>query len=94
VPLPALAARGPASTLEAALQHAFDDFDGFFTFLMGTHDKLALVRDPFACKPAIVAETDDYVAIASEFRSLAHLPGVKHAELFEPKPAEVYSWAV
>ena len=81
-------------TLEAALQHAFDDFDGFFTFLMGTHDKLALVRDPFACKPAIVAETDDYVAIASEFRSLAHLPGVKHAELFEPKPAEVYSWAV
>jgi amidophosphoribosyltransferase len=81
-------------TLESALHHAFDDFDGFFTFLMGTHDKLALVRDPFACKPAIVAETDDWVAIASEFRSLAHLPGVKHAELFEPKPAEVYSWSV
>ncbi len=81
-------------TLETALEHAFDDFDGFFTFLMGTEDKLALVRDPFACKPAIVAETDDYVAIASEFRSLAHLPGVKHAQLFEPKPAEVYSWSV
>jgi len=81
-------------TLETALHHAFDDFDGFFTFLMGTHDKLALVRDPFACKPAIVAETDDWVAIASEFRSLAHLPGVRHAQLFEPKPAEVYSWAV
>jgi amidophosphoribosyltransferase len=81
-------------TLETALHRAFEDFDGFFTFLMGTHDKLALVRDPFACKPAIVAETDDWVAIASEFRSLAHLPGVKHAALFEPKPAEVYSWAV
>ncbi len=81
-------------TLETALGHAFDDFDGFFTFLMGTQDKLALVRDPFACKPAIVAETDDYVAIASEFRSLAHLPGVRHAQLFEPKPAEVYSWSV
>lgn len=81
-------------TLETALEHAFEDFDGFFTFLMGTEDKLALVRDPFACKPAVVAETDDYVAIASEFRSLAHLPGVKHAELFEPKPAEVYSWSV
>ena len=65
-----------------------------FMELMGTHDKLAFVRDPFACKPAIVAETDDWVAIASEFRSLAHLPGVKHAQLFEPKPAEVYSWAV
>jgi amidophosphoribosyltransferase len=81
-------------SLETALEHAFEDFDGFFTFLMGTGDKLALVRDPFACKPAIVAETDDYVAIASEFRSLAHLPGVKHASLFEPKPAEVYTWSV
>jgi amidophosphoribosyltransferase len=81
-------------TLETALQRGFEDFDGFFTFLMGTHDKLALVRDPFACKPAIVAETDDYVAISSEFRSLAHLPGVKHAHVFEPKPEQVYSWAV
>jgi amidophosphoribosyltransferase len=80
--------------LETALHHAFEDFDGFFTFLMGTHDKLALVRDPFACKPAIVAETDDYVAIASEFRSLAHLPDIKSARVFEPKPAEIYSWSV
>ncbi|MEP7242857.1 MAG: amidophosphoribosyltransferase [Gammaproteobacteria bacterium] len=81
-------------TLETALHKAFEDFDGFFTFLMGTGGKLALVRDPFACKPAVVAETDDYVAIASEFRSLAHLPGVSNARVFEPKPAEVYSWAV
>ena len=80
--------------LETALEHAFRDFDGFFTFLMGTRDKLALVRDPFACKPAVVAETDDYVAIASEFRSLAALPGVRHANVFEPKPAEVYAWSV
>lgn len=80
--------------LEAALHRGFEAFDGFYTFLMGTHDKLALVRDPFACKPAIVAETDDYVAIASEFRSLAHLPGVGHASLFEPKPAHIYAWTV
>jgi amidophosphoribosyltransferase len=52
------------------------------------------VRDPFACKPAVVAETDEYVAIASEFRSLAHLPGVRNANVFEPKPEEVYSWSV
>ena len=65
--------------------------DGFFTFLIGTADGLALVRDPFACKPAIVAETDDYVAVASEFRSLAHLPGVAHAKLFEPQPRTIYS---
>jgi amidophosphoribosyltransferase len=81
-------------TLEVALEHAFRDFDGFFTFLMGTHDQLALVRDPFGCKPAVVAETDEYVAIASEFRSLAQLPGIKHAYVFEPKPAQVYAWTV
>jgi methylamine---glutamate N-methyltransferase subunit A len=80
--------------LETALHHAFEDIDGFFTFLMGTQNKLALVRDPFACKPAIVAETDEYVAIASEFRSLAHLPNIKSAHVFEPKPAEIYSWSV
>jgi len=80
-------------SLEQAIDHAFSDFDGFFTFLMGTRDKLALVRDPFACKPAVVAETDQYVGIASEFRSLAQLPGVKHATVFEPKPAEIYAWS-
>ena len=53
-----------------------------------------LVRDAFACKPAVAAETDDYVAIGSEFRTLAHLPGIEHANLFEPAPEEIYSWSV
>jgi amidophosphoribosyltransferase len=80
--------------LETALVKGFEELDGFYTFLMGTQDKLALVRDPFACKPALVAETDDYVAIASEFRSLAKLPDVKNAKLFEPMPQELYVWQV
>ncbi|MEO6749006.1 MAG: class II glutamine amidotransferase [Casimicrobiaceae bacterium] len=78
--------------LKTALEKGFDELDGFYTFLMGTKDELALVRDAFSCKPAIVAETDDYVAISSEFRSLAKLPGVKHANIFEPKPEHVYQW--
>lgn len=78
--------------IDAAIEKGFQELDGFFTFLIGTRDALALVRDPFACKPAIVAETDDYVAIASEYRSLAHLPGVANARLFEPQPRVVYSW--
>jgi methylamine---glutamate N-methyltransferase subunit A len=80
--------------LETAVHRGFEELDGFYTFLMGTESKLALVRDAFACKPAMVAETDDYVAVASEFRSLAHLPGVREANLFEPKPQEVYAWRV
>jgi methylamine---glutamate N-methyltransferase subunit A len=78
--------------LKEALQKGFEVLDGFYTFLMGTPTELALIRDPFACKPAVVAETDDYVAIASEFRSLAHLPGVKNAHVFEPAPEEMYVW--
>jgi len=78
--------------LEVALQAGFEELDGFYTFLMGTADKLALIRDPFACKPAVVAETDEYVAIASEFRSLAHLPQIKNARVFEPAPEEMYVW--
>ncbi len=80
--------------LQTALEKGFDELDGFYTFLMGTGDELALVRDAFACKPAIVAETDDYVAISSEFRSLAKLPGVKNANIFEPKPEQIYLWRV
>ena len=81
-------------SLEAALEKGLLELDGFFTLLMATADKLVLVRDAFACKPAVAAETDDYVAISSEFRSLAHLPGVKDAEIFEPGPERIYSWNV
>jgi len=80
--------------LETAVQRGFSELDGFFTFLMGTDQELLIVRDAFACKPAVVAETDDYVAIASEFRSLAHLPHISRATLFEPKPEEIYSWRI
>lgn len=81
-------------TLETAVQKGFEELDGFYTFLMGTANQMALVRDAFACKPAVVAETEDYVAIASEFRSLAHLPNVKNAHLYEPAPEELYLWTV
>lgn len=79
-------------SIEAAIDRGFTELDGFFTFLIGTKNGLSLVRDPFACKPAIVAETDDYVAVSSEYRSLAHLPGVSHAKLFEPQPRTIYHW--
>ena len=79
-------------SIEQAIDKGFEELDGFFTFLIGTQNGMSLVRDPFACKPAIVAETDDYVAMASEFRSLAHLPGVAKAKLFEPQPRTLYHW--
>ncbi len=79
-------------TLKQALEAGLDDLDGFYTFTIGTRDGFAVVRDPIACKPAVLAETDDYVAMASEYRALAGLPGIERARVWEPKPAIVYAW--
>ena len=78
--------------LEAALQGCLDDLDGFYTFAVGTADGFAVLRDPIACKPAVLAESDDWVAMASEYRAIAVLPGADEAELWEPEPGRVYSW--
>jgi methylamine---glutamate N-methyltransferase subunit A len=78
--------------LEDALRLVQKHLDGFFTLLIGTAEGFAVLRDSFACKPAVVAETDEYVAVASEFRALAGLPGVAEAATFEPKPEEIYLW--
>ena len=78
--------------LEKALRRLCEDFDGFYTLLVTTADSFAVVRDAIACKPAVIAETSAWTAMASEYRSLAGLPGVEQARLFEPEPAEVYLW--
>jgi glutamate synthase domain-containing protein 1 len=80
------------ATLEQALEGCMDDLDGFYTFAVGTADGFAVLRDPIACKPAVMAETDDWVAMASEYRAIAVLPGAESAELWEPEPGRVYSW--
>lgn len=78
--------------LEKTLKNSLKDLDGFYTFIAGTKDGFALLRDEIACKPAVVAETKDYVAVASEFQAMAHLPNVNSAKIFEPKPGVVYHW--
>ena len=81
------------ATLGEALQSSLDDLDGFFTFLVGTKDGFGVVRDPIACKPAVMAETDQYVAFGSEYRALVNLPGIENARVWEPEPATVYFWS-
>src|SRR5262249_44112742 len=80
------------ATLEQALEDCLRDLDGFYTFAVGTAEGFAVLRDPIACKPAVMAETDAWVAIASEYRALAELPGVADADVWEPSPGVVYSW--
>ena len=79
-------------SLNDTLKDGLKDLDGFYTFITGTRKGFAVLRDEIACKPAVIAETDDYVAIASEFQAMAHLPNVNDAKIFEPEPGVVYSW--
>jgi glutamate synthase domain-containing protein 1 len=80
------------ASLEQALESCLDDLDGFYTFAVGTADGFAVLRDPIACKPAVMAETDEWVAMASEYRAIAVLPGAEDAVTWEPAPGHVYSW--
>jgi len=79
-------------TLDDAMRMVVKEFDGFFTLLVTSRDEFAVVRDAFACKPLVVAETDAYVAVASEYQAMATLPGIENARVFEPQPEEVHSW--
>jgi glutamate synthase domain-containing protein 1 len=79
-------------SLEGALERCLDDLDGFYTFAVGTADGFAVLRDPIACKPAVLAETDEWVAMASEYRAIAVLPGSQDAAVWEPAPGRVYAW--
>jgi len=79
--------------LDDALRHVLKEMDGFFTLLVTTRTQFAVVRDSFACKPAVIAETGDYIAMASEYQALARLPGISDAEVYEPVPEEIYVWS-
>jgi glutamate synthase domain-containing protein 1 len=78
--------------LGEAMEATLTDLDGFFTFVVGTKNGFGVVRDPIACKPAVMAETDQYVAFGSEYRALVNLPGIETARVWEPEPATVYFW--
>lgn len=78
--------------LGEALTKSLDDLDGFFTFVVGTKNGFGVIRDPIACKPAVMAETDKYVAFGSEYRALVNLPDIAKARVWEPEPSTVYFW--
>jgi methylamine---glutamate N-methyltransferase subunit A len=80
------------ASLAEALEASLSDFDGFYTLVVGSKDGFAVLRDPISCKPAVMAETDRYVAFGSEYRALVDLPGIETARMFEPEPARVYAW--
>jgi amidophosphoribosyltransferase len=80
------------ASLKEALEAGLKDLDGFYTFAVGTRDGFAILRDPIGCKPAVMAETENWVAMATEYRAISTLPGADGATVWEPRPATVYTW--
>jgi len=80
------------ASLDQALNAMLGELDGFYTFVVGTESGFGVLRDPIACKPAVMAETDRWVAFGTEYRALVDLPGVENAKVWEPEPARVYRW--
>ena len=79
-------------SMKKTLTDCLSNLDGFYTFIVGTNKGFAVLRDEIACKPAVIAENNDYVAVASEFQAMAHLPYVNQSNIYEPKPGVVYTW--
>lgn len=79
-------------SLKGALESALSALDGFYTFVVGTETGFGVLRDPVACKPAVMAETDKLVAFGTEYRALVDLPGINSAKVWEPEPSKVYLW--
>lgn len=80
------------ASLEQAMTASLDALDGFYTFVIGTRAGLGVLRDPIACKPAVMAETVRWVAFGTEYRALVDLPGIDTARVWEPEPARPYLW--
>jgi glutamate synthase domain-containing protein 1 len=84
-------AAGPS--LADALRSSLDDFDGSFSYLAASNEVLAFVKDRFGFKPLMVAETDDFVAIATEEIALRHALG-REFQAREPAPGTMAIWSV
>ena len=80
------------ASLDQALSSSLVALDGFYTFVVGTETGFGVLRDPIACKPAVMAETDSWVAFGTEYRALVDLPGIDTANVWEPAPAKTYLW--
>ncbi len=80
-------------SFEEALWSSVEDFDGSFCYLAATSNSLAYVKDPFALKPLMVAESEACVAIATEERAL-RAAFSDPFQAFEPGISRVQMWSV
>jgi glutamate synthase domain-containing protein 1 len=80
-------------SLADALRSSLDDFDGSFSYLAASADGLAYVKDRFGFKPLVLAETEEFVALATEEIALRQALG-RDFVAREPAPGTMRVWPV
>jgi glutamate synthase domain-containing protein 1 len=80
-------------SLEGAMRSSLEDFDGSFCYLAATSDQLGFVKDRYGFKPLMLAETEDFVAIATEEVALRRALGCDF-KAHEPAPGTMRLWSV
>jgi glutamine phosphoribosylpyrophosphate amidotransferase len=72
-------------TLPEALEDSITDLDGAYNYLVVSSEGLGIVRDRYGFKPLVLADTDHFVAVATEEVALRQaIPGDYVAR--EPPP--------
>ena len=78
-------------SFEDALKESIVVIDGSFTYVAMTKDAIGLVKDQFGFKPMVVAENDEFMAMASD--SWAIREGVQSdMDVWEPGAGAVLVW--
>jgi glutamate synthase domain-containing protein 1 len=79
--------------LNEAVNASVRELDGSFTYLISTAEGFGIARDRFACKPGVVYEDDEIVAVASEEQAIYHAIGDMQGRTREVQAREVLTWA-
>ena len=80
-------------TFREALESSLEDFDGSFSYLAASGTELAYAKDRFGFKPLLVAESQNWVAIATEEIALrSTLTG--DFDALEPGVSQVRIWSL
>ena len=80
-------------TLEESLKQSLQDLDGAFTYIVSTKNEIGVAKDQWSCKPLVVMETDDIIALASEEVALRQV-FPQEIDRIEPQQNQVMTWKI
>ena len=79
-------------SLRETLDQSIKDFDGTYSFAVSTKDEIGYAKDMLGAKPLVVADTEQYVALASEEVAIQRITHDPNLITYEPYPLKVQTW--